>query len=199
MYCPKCKCEYVEGIYECVDCHVKLVYELPGELEETYEEMTYIEDNDAEMSYVGMYHDLGSAEIVKDFLADNGIEAIPIVYRFDQVTRLYVPKEDAQKAEELLKEFDSTLAEESNEETINEMEMTDEEPGKSKIWQFLGKFRLFYIRISWLFFGIIWIFFGIYLTTVEEKKFHGTALIALGAVIIVYVIHRWSHSNKRKR
>jgi hypothetical protein len=199
MYCPKCKCEYVEGIYECVDCHVKLVYELPGEPEETYEEMTYIEDNDAEMSYVGMYHDLGSAEIVKDFLADNGIEAIPIVYRFDQVTRLYVPKEDAQKAEELLKEFDSTLAEESNEETINEMEMTDEEPGKSKIWQFLGKFRLFYIRISWLFFGIIWIFFGIYLTTVEEKKFHGTALIALGAVIIVYVIHRWSHSNKRKR
>lgn len=121
MYCPECKCEYVEGIYECVDCHVKLVYELPEEPGEKDEEMTFIEGNDAEMTYVGMYRDLGSAEIVKDFLADNGIEAIPIVYRFDLVTRLYVPKEDAQKAEELLQEFDDTLAEESKEENPNEM------------------------------------------------------------------------------
>lgn len=198
MYCPKCKCEYVEGIYECVDCHVKLVYELPAEPEEKDEETTYKEDNDAGMIYVGMYRDLGSAEIVKDFLMDNGIEAMPIVYRFDQVTRLYVRKEDAQKAEELLKEFDNTLAEESKEETPNEKEMADEEPVKSKIWQFLGKTRLFYIRISWLFFGIIWLLYGIYLIKYEKKYFHGPALIALGAFIILYVKRRWSNSKAKK-
>lgn len=199
MYCPECKCEYVEGIYECVDCHVKLVYELPEEPQEKDEEMTFIEDNNAEMVYVGMYRDLGSAEIVKDFLKEHGVEAKPIVYRFDQITRLYVPKEDAQRAEELLKTFDSTAVEDFKEDTPCEMEMADEEPEKSRNWQFPGKIRLFYVRISWLFFGIIWFFFGIYLVTYEEKYFHGPALIALGAFIILYVIRRWSHSNRQNR
>ena len=32
--------------------------------------MTFIEDKDVDMAYVGMYRDLGSAEIAKDYLAD---------------------------------------------------------------------------------------------------------------------------------
>jgi hypothetical protein len=199
MFCPECKCEYKEGIIECVECHVKLVYELPEEPEVKVEEMTYIEDKDAEMIYVGMYRDLGSAEIVKDFLVENGVEAKPILYRFDQITRLYVRKEDAQKAEELLMAFDGTAVEDSKEETPNEMEIEDEEPVTSKSRQFLGKIRLFYVRILWLFSGIIWLFWGIFLIIYVKKYFHGPALIAIGAFIIVYVIRRWSHSNKRSK
>ena len=29
MFCPKCRTEYLEGIYECTDCGEKLVWELP--------------------------------------------------------------------------------------------------------------------------------------------------------------------------
>ena len=33
MYCPQCRVEYREGFYECADCHVPLVAELPPEPE----------------------------------------------------------------------------------------------------------------------------------------------------------------------
>ena len=35
-WCPKCKCEYREGITECVDCKIALVDELPPDSENPY-------------------------------------------------------------------------------------------------------------------------------------------------------------------
>ncbi len=48
MFCPNCKAEYIEGIVECADCHVSLVYELPDEKEEA----RLREADDANANYV---------------------------------------------------------------------------------------------------------------------------------------------------
>jgi len=32
MYCPKCKSEYLEGVYACPDCNISLVDELPAKV-----------------------------------------------------------------------------------------------------------------------------------------------------------------------
>ena len=37
-WCPKCKCEYREGITECADCKVALVDVLPPDEENPYSE-----------------------------------------------------------------------------------------------------------------------------------------------------------------
>ena len=36
MICPECKCEYIEGIKECIDCKIPLVEELQLEQESGY-------------------------------------------------------------------------------------------------------------------------------------------------------------------
>lgn len=53
MFCPKCKCEYRDGFYECSDCAVSLVAELPEETPREYQFVKVKEScNPAEISYL---------------------------------------------------------------------------------------------------------------------------------------------------
>jgi len=52
MFCPKCKCEYCDGFYECADCNTTLVYELPEEESGIQFKELKASSNPAEISYL---------------------------------------------------------------------------------------------------------------------------------------------------
>lgn len=52
MFCPKCKCEYRDGFYECTDCNTILVYELPEETIGIQFKELKASSNPAEISYL---------------------------------------------------------------------------------------------------------------------------------------------------
>jgi hypothetical protein len=52
MFCPKCKCEYRDGFYECADCNMPLVVELPEEAIDIQFKELKATGNPAEISYL---------------------------------------------------------------------------------------------------------------------------------------------------
>ncbi len=66
MFCPKCRCEFVDGITRCADCDEQLVLELsnpPKEQETEYQELM-------------MTADFGHIAFIKSLLSGNGIEYV---------------------------------------------------------------------------------------------------------------------------
>ncbi|MCP5107524.1 MAG: hypothetical protein GY950_29320 [bacterium] len=81
MFCPKCKCEYIEGVTECIDCHIPLVHELTPEKESGPEyprpATPEIESGPEFLRPVTFrtYPDKYEAALAKGLLEENGIDA----------------------------------------------------------------------------------------------------------------------------
>jgi len=103
LYCPQCKAEYRPGFYECADCGVPLVYELPSERPLTLEE-------EEAASPVEVFSTYSQADVmlVKAFLdaegvpyhlqgelySGSGIYLTPVI--------LYVARSEADRVREML-------------------------------------------------------------------------------------------------
>ena len=110
MFCPQCKCEYLEGITECADCGTPLVERLPQE-ETASKEFDPMED----LVTIKKFSTRHEAEVAKGFLLANGINAVisnddwmgfrggGIHLRRDKI-RLLIKKEDVPEAEKIFRE-----------------------------------------------------------------------------------------------
>jgi len=103
MFCPKCGAEYREGFYECADCHVQLVWELPPEPEKKPVELITVVkvENTVHLALVkSILEEAGIPFIVKGIISDDVI----LVSKVD--AEVQVDREDEQEAKRLLAELD---------------------------------------------------------------------------------------------
>jgi hypothetical protein len=105
MFCPKCKAEYRDGFYKCVDCGIDLITELPPEIE--LEPINFVE--------VYSTYKQGEIAFVKSILDGEGItyyfqgeSAIMISYA-GAYARLFVAVEDEERVRELLHELELSV------------------------------------------------------------------------------------------
>ncbi len=140
-YCPKCRCEFIEGIKTCNDCGVELVDELPPDEQEQGDDENQVEwekvlnvrtDSEAEM-----YIELLKSEDIPAFKKSYNIPFyIDNAYGVD----ILVPKELKDKAAEIIPtlnteenisvEIEDTLIDESNSQDFNNQ---DEKVTNNKI------------------------------------------------------------------
>ena len=103
MYCPKCRTEFREGFFECSDCFIPLVENLPPEEPKSIPE--YIDFKEIMTSY-----DLGELAIIKSILDDHQITCLVQGEHFSSYyggipTRIMVPKDNVNEAIDLLQDF----------------------------------------------------------------------------------------------
>ena len=105
MYCPKCRSEYKPGFYECADCDVPLVYELPSQQPLTPEEEeaaslveVFSTFNQAEVMLVKAYLDAEEItyHLQGELYSGSGIYVTPVT--------LYVARSEADRVREMLKD-----------------------------------------------------------------------------------------------
>ncbi len=98
----------MEGITECADCHIPLVYDLPSESKSRSE----LESEYANLVTFRTYINQAEAELAKGFLHSYGIKAIVSAAYFDNLRpiykssggiRLLIKEEDFKEAEAIFK------------------------------------------------------------------------------------------------
>ncbi len=108
MFCPKCRTEYREGFYVCIDCNSDLVDELPPVPPEEEPEFTdYVEImgtyNPADVALIKSI--LDSENITYYFSAEHFMYVQPLA----QPVRLMVKTDDAEKAKEILQDLNLAI------------------------------------------------------------------------------------------
>ena len=105
MFCPKCRTEYREGFYVCVDCHSDLVDEPPPE--EKPEFIEYVEVmgtyNPADVAL--MKSILDAENITYYFNAEHFMYVRPLA----EPVRLMVKKDEAEKTREILRDLNLAI------------------------------------------------------------------------------------------
>ena len=126
MYCPTCKQKYPDNVSECPVDKTKLVEELPFQAVPADDGTTWVE-----IATVGTIEE---AELLKGFLQSEGIPAqienvepsiTPANFGALGDIRVYVPADDEQKSQELLKQREDEYEDlDDDTETV----VTDEGP-----------------------------------------------------------------------
>ncbi len=104
MYCPRCRSEFKEGIFECSDCLIPLVSNLPPE--ESAPVPDYIDFKEIKTSL-----DMGDIALIKSILDDHKIiyyilnEYLGATYGAALPARIMVSEDQAEDARSLLKDF----------------------------------------------------------------------------------------------
>lgn len=109
MICPKCNSEYIDGIYTCSDCDVRLVDHLPTSEAQRENDLT-------DVNFVSVYNPINSQEvsIIKMILEREGIPhhikndrlhgAVLFSLQGPGKMELFVPEEFADRTIKLLRE-----------------------------------------------------------------------------------------------
>jgi len=103
MYCPKCRSEYREGFIECADCLAPLIVNLPPEESEPVLEYIDIEE-------IMTSSDSGEITMARSILDDHQISCLVQGENYSTCcgcmpARIYVPKDQADEAKDLLENF----------------------------------------------------------------------------------------------
>ncbi|HVN22744.1 MAG TPA: DUF2007 domain-containing protein [Syntrophorhabdales bacterium] len=102
MFCPKCRTEYVEGISVCADCGVPLI----AQLNEDDKSSEWVELEEILATF-----NAGDIALIKSILDGEGItysffgEEFNYVQPLIQPAKLMVPKDQAERAREVLKDL----------------------------------------------------------------------------------------------
>lgn len=100
MYCPRCRTEYVEGITECADCHVRLVAVLPPEPDHSGEGYVQVLStyNAADITIIRSI--LDGTDITYFFQGEGFNDVYPLI----QPATLFVLRSQEKAVRELLKD-----------------------------------------------------------------------------------------------
>jgi len=108
MFCPECKAEYINGITECADCHISLVWNLPQE-----EPDEFVEGEPVEWQPLVSTTNQGDLALIKSIFDGEGIlywvqgenrGLVPHGITFGAL--IHVDKDRFQEAKDLIQNLD---------------------------------------------------------------------------------------------
>lgn len=112
MICPKCKAEYRDGFYKCVDCGIGLVTELPAEVapEVIFENPVEVYST-YQQSEIAFIKSILECERIPYFFQG---ESALLIFTAGAYARLFVNAADADRVSELLRELETAKIESEN-------------------------------------------------------------------------------------